>query len=386
MANLAPELNEFAEELNSLSTTTASTSSVAIGTGTKNFTVETGKSLFVGMSYRIAYDANNWMNGEIISYNSGTGALSIDVDTVRGSGTYAAWVGTLSFNGQIETAQINDLAVTEAKLAATSVTVSKIAGAVFSLFRGYIDGLIMSTAGSSATMSIATGVAIDSTATAMMKLAASISKTTSAWAVGTGNGGLDTGTIANNTWYHFYEIMRTDTGVVDVVFSTSASAPTLPANYTLYRRIGSAKTNGSAQWTAFVQDGDYFRLRASVLDVNASNPGTSATLRTLASVPTGINVFAIFNGGVRNTASGVDAPCYFSDPAANDEAPSFTVAPLTSSPNTANSAGAVIDSYAQHTIRTNTSAQIRTRLLASDASTTLNIATLGWIDSRGRNA
>jgi hypothetical protein len=118
MANLAPELNEFAEELNSLSTTTASTSSVAIGTGTKNFTVETGKSLFVGMSYKMAYDANNWMLGDIISYNSGTGALSIDVDTVRGSGTYSAWVGTLSFNGQIETTQLanaifNDLSEAE---------------------------------------------------------------------------------------------------------------------------------------------------------------------------------------------------------------------------------------------------------------------------------
>jgi hypothetical protein len=106
MAGLAPEINQFASELNNLSTTVTSSSSVAIGTGTKNFTVETGKSLFVGMSYKMAYDANNWMLGDIISYNSGTGALSIDVDTVRGSGTYAAWVGTLAFNGQVEGAQL----------------------------------------------------------------------------------------------------------------------------------------------------------------------------------------------------------------------------------------------------------------------------------------
>ena len=106
LPDFADELNDLAASLNSLSTTTASTSSVAIGTGTKNFTVESGKSLFAGMSYRIAYDANNWMNGEIISYDSGTGALSVDVDVIRGAGTYAAWVGTLSFNGEISTEQL----------------------------------------------------------------------------------------------------------------------------------------------------------------------------------------------------------------------------------------------------------------------------------------
>jgi hypothetical protein len=111
MAGLAPELNAYAAALNTLSTNTTSLSSVAIGTGTKNFTVETGKSLFVGMSYKMAVDANNWVRGDIISYNSGTGALSIDVDTVRGSGTYAAWVGTLSFNGQIEGPQVADQAI-----------------------------------------------------------------------------------------------------------------------------------------------------------------------------------------------------------------------------------------------------------------------------------
>ena len=47
-----------------------------------------------------------------------------------------------------------------------------------------------------------------------MTLAAAISKTTSAWAVGTGNGALDTGTIANSTWYHVYVIERTDTGAL----------------------------------------------------------------------------------------------------------------------------------------------------------------------------
>jgi hypothetical protein len=371
LPGLVTEINAFGAALNSLSTTTASTTSVAIGTGTKNFTVETGKSLFVGMSYKMAYDANNWLLGDIISYNSGTGALSIDVDTVRGSGTYAAWVGTLSFNGQIETPQYAD----------QSITVSKLAGAVFSLFRGYIDGLTLSTAGSSATMSIAAGVATDSASAILMQLAASISKTTLAWAVGTGNGGLDTGVIANSTWYHFYLIRRPDTGVVDVIFSTSASAPTLPANYTQYRRIGSGRTNGSAQWTLFSQVGDEFLWDVALVDVDAQNPGTAAVTRTLT-VPTGVKVRALinagFHGGTTATNSVTITSLDVSDQQGQPITPPFTGVQTVS--GVSSSALMVVP----HEVRTNASAQVRSRMSSSAAADRLVIITRGWIDSRGK--
>ena len=45
--------------------------------------------------------------------------------------------------------------------------------------------------------------------------------------------------------------------------------------------LGSMKTNGSAQWTKFIQDGDLFQWDAGVQDVAATNPGTSAVTRTL---------------------------------------------------------------------------------------------------------
>jgi hypothetical protein len=247
------------------------------------------------------------------------------------------------------------------------------------VLRSYLAGLTLSTAGGSATMTIAAGMATDSTNAATMALASAIGKTTSAWAVGTGNGGLDTGAIANSTWYHFYLIMRTDTGVVDVLFSTSASAPTMPTNYTYKRRIGSGKTDGSAQWTAFIQDGDYFRWLASVLDVNVTNPGTAAVTRTLT-VPTGVNVFAIFNSFAGSSTAGVI--CQFSDLAANDELPSGAAAPL-------GNAGVALTNTqlaVAQLIRTNTSSQIRSRLQASDVNTSLLIATLGWNDRRGRDA
>jgi hypothetical protein len=126
LPTLVDEINEFGAGLNSLSTTSTSVSSVLIGPGTKNFTVETGKSYFVGMSLKLAFDATNWMVGEVISYDTGTGALSVNVVKTQGSGTYAAWVITLGFNGVIGTGQLDDLAVTTAKIANANVTQPKL--------------------------------------------------------------------------------------------------------------------------------------------------------------------------------------------------------------------------------------------------------------------
>lgn len=246
--------------------------------------------------------------------------------------------------------------------------------------RSYLAGLTLSTAGASTTMTTAAGMATDAANAFMMKLAASVAKTTSAWAVGTGNGGLDTGAIANSTWYHFYLIQRLDTSVVDVLFSLSASAPTMPANYTLKRRIGSGFTTAGGNWTSFIQDGDYFRWLASVLDINTTNPGTAAVSATLT-VPTGVNVFANFNARVVSTT--ISSHVQFSDLAATDEAPSATAAPLTALEG---DAAANPQAGGNLTIRTNTSAQIRYRMQASDGNTIIRIATLSWIDSRGRNA
>lgn len=249
-----------------------------------------------------------------------------------------------------------------------------------SVARSHLAGLTLSTAGSSTTMSVAAGQATDSTNVQMMTLASALAKTTSAWAVGNAQGGLDTGAIANSTWYHFYVIQRPDTSVVDILFSLSASAPTMPTNYTLKRRIGSGKTDGSGQWIAFAQDGDYFRWVASVLDVDVTNPGTAAVSRTL-SVPTGVNVFAIFNSLFISTTDATSENLMYSDLAANDEAVSLSATPLAQSQanNTSNGPGFF-------TIRTNTSAQIRSRVDGSDGNTKIRIATLGWIDRRGKDS
>lgn len=235
------------------------------------------------------------------------------------------------------------------------------------LIPNYISGLTLSTAGSSSTMSIAAGVANDSTNSTLMKLSSAISKTTASWAVGTGNGGLDTGSIANSTWYHFYEIERVDTGVVDVVFSTSASSPTLPANYTIYRRIGSGLTNSSAQWVLFTQTGNNFIWSVSPQDANAVTPTTSQVAKTLT-VPTGIVVEALFR---IQLATGIGI--------------SLTITSLQETDQNIGDIGsgtAGINVFGWFSRLTNTSAQIGVRGAA--ASGAYSIFTYGWVDRRGQ--
>jgi hypothetical protein len=79
-------------------TNATSSTSVAIGTGSKTFTIETGKSIVVGMFVVVAYTTTptNWMFGNVTAYNSGTGSLTVEVNAVNGSGTYAAWTVSIS--------------------------------------------------------------------------------------------------------------------------------------------------------------------------------------------------------------------------------------------------------------------------------------------------
>ena len=251
---------------------------------------------------------------------------------------------------------------------------------------GHLFGLTLSNNGVDATndIDIAVGTAVDSTEALTMRLTSALTKQLDAvWAVGTNAGMLDTGAVANTT-YHIFVITRVDTGVVDILASTSATAPSMPASYTLFRRIGSILRVAGAI-VLFTQDGDYFRRSTSILDVSAANPGTAAVTRTL-SVPIGINIYAMFNGGTANSGAAGNAVYYFSDLASTDAAVSLTVAPLGQGPLVQTAANAVGFAFGTFSIRTNTSAQIRSRLLFSDASVTLYMATLGWIDRRNQDA
>jgi hypothetical protein len=69
-----------------------------------------------------------------------------------------------------------------------------------------------------------------------------------------GVNGLDVGAIANNTWYYLHVIAAIDgSSVTATLLSLSAGAPTLPAGYDIFRRIGVVRVNNVGSYLKFWQ-------------------------------------------------------------------------------------------------------------------------------------
>jgi len=257
-------------------------------------------------------------------------------------------------------------------------------------FSGLLSGLTLSNNGTDATndIDIETGVCFDRTRLKFGRLSSALTKQLDAnWAAGTNAGMRYSGAAIANGTYHLWLVWKAD-GTTDVYATPSGSASTSTAALALLQ----AETGGSAyayiQYLGsilresaaivpFQQDGDLFMRKTFVTDVNATNPGTSAVTRTL-SVPVGLRVGALFVGGMATTTLSTPWSVYFSDLNTTDSAAGGQSQIRFASTSIAQSyIGA-----AKVEIMTNTSAQVRSRIGNSDASTSIVIHTLGWRISR----
>jgi hypothetical protein len=398
-----------------------SVTSTTIGTGSKSFTTQGGKFFTVPTRVLISSDAdptNRNMFGTVTAYNSTTGALTVDIAVVTGTGTFTDWTirvagergatgatgaqgapgsGTgdmlrannlsdvvnaaTAFNNIKQAASASATGVVELATDAEAITGTDTTRAttpanvkaVLDLFgfRGYIAGLVLSNNGSDANndIDISAGVARDSTNAVSMVLASALTKRLDeSWAVGTNQGGLDTGSKTSDTWYHIWLIRRPDTSVVDVLFSKSASAPTMPTNYTQKRLIGSVYTEGT-NLKAFFQQGDFVFWSTPIYQtVAASATPANATVRT----PLGRSVVGYFN--FQNDSG---QAIYAYDPSAAAIASGTSNAGCTQTDNFSG------QGLAPAFVRTNTSSQIK--CVAQSGGVNIAIRTLGYIDTRGRD-
>lgn len=106
-----------------------------------------------------------------------------------------------------------------------------------------------------------------------------------AWAEGTNAGGLDTGTVAADTFYYLFAIYNPTTQTSDALFSASKTGPTLPSGYTKKKYVGSVLTNGSANLVGFRQVGNRFYYSQLFLDVPYVTAPTTPTNKTLTAPP-----------------------------------------------------------------------------------------------------
>lgn len=105
IAGLPAQLNAAFDAIEAVTTGVdfigTSTTSLAIGTGAKSFTIETGKPFSVGQFVQVSVTATpaNYMLGQITAYNRTTGAMTVNVTSVSGSGTFSGWTIGLSVSG-----------------------------------------------------------------------------------------------------------------------------------------------------------------------------------------------------------------------------------------------------------------------------------------------
>lgn len=251
--------------------------------------------------------------------------------------------------------------------------------------RGYIDGLTLSnnSLDGDHDIDIAPGAARDDSDQANLPISTTlIKRIDAAWAVGSNNGGLDTGTVANTTWYHVWLIRRSDTGVVDALFSTSATAPTMPSNYDQKRLRGAVLTDGSANILPFMcRDGEFFEWVTPVLDVNDTSPTASDAGKayTLSAPP---NSMARVNVISAITSAGATSS-YIRPTDVTDDTPSTTGLPGFSAGVTSGGASSAIGGSIMD-VWVDASSQVQGSI--NTANTDLIIITLGYCDRRGRNA
>lgn len=90
LSNGQPHVNTVMV-INDVDYVTTSSTTLTIAVAVISLTIGLGLSYSVGQDVIIAYDSITFMTGEVQSYNSGTGALVVDVTDTNGSGTYSAW-------------------------------------------------------------------------------------------------------------------------------------------------------------------------------------------------------------------------------------------------------------------------------------------------------
>lgn len=258
---------------------------------------------------------------------------------------------------------------------------------------GYIDGL--RTARISATeISVTDGEAASDEASgqALMRLGQGLvgdypKSISGVWQPGPGNFGLDAGTVAADTWYYVFVIMRPDLGPnfiggggVDLLFSASATNPTLPNLYTRKRRIGAFRTNASSEITDFTQFGNTFTWNTQIEEINVTNMGT-ASFPTTVTIPPLDGITWVGSGLLFDTTNvpGTNTSCLVRPNFANDVA---TTAANSQLVLIASSVG--VGSSSQLNITT-TQGIIHSRISRTSATLGLVLVTYGWIDDRGQN-
>ena len=255
--------------------------------------------------------------------------------------------------------------------------------------RSYLAGLGLSNNSSDADADIDIAVGECRASSTDISLASALTKKIDAtWAAGNDAGGMAGGiTVAANTWYHVHAI--TVGGSDDVGFDTSPIAANLISSdsATAYRRIGSIFTDSSSDIIPFSQVGDEFlwNTESSDLVISKNNITVDTTFEVTIATPLSVTTWAMLNIDLFDIGNTEGMLIHSPDVSigigkANNQ---NTAYPAQSFSGTINSGSFVGGTFYANKIRTNTKSCISYSV--GDAGTDATFATLGWVDTRGRD-
>jgi len=197
-------------------------------------------------------------------------------------------------------------------------------------------------------------------------------RTDATWVAGNNQGGLDTGTVTANTWYHCFAIFNPSTFTTDCLFSLSPTSPTLPSGYTKFGRVGSIRAGGGGNILSFTQNQNYFQYTTAVSDIAVTMSTGSRTLYTVT-LPLGIITLGSFEAALTTAAAVESVYAKFTSPAQADVAASSSQATI----GVGNGSTNGITGTFPLPVQTNTSSQIGIR---GSAARSINVRTIGWTD------
>ena len=250
--------------------------------------------------------------------------------------------------------------------------------------RGELHGLAWANNSGDAAndIDVGPGIARDDADSDTLLLTATLTKRLdAAWAVGSNQGGLDTGSKAANTLYALWLVKRPDTGVVDVLFSASFTAPTMPTNYTKKRLIGAVLTDAGPAIVGFVQQGDHVRYTgAAILDLDDSTITTDTYDTVTLSVPPGA-LAHLYVRGLNSSETAAGARVHVRRNGAADAGNGFSTAVA----GVAWSTGAFRDAAGLVQVMTDANRQVQYAMSEAAGAARVIITTVGYV-MPGRSA
>jgi hypothetical protein len=245
---------------------------------------------------------------------------------------------------------------------------------------GYFSGFTLSNNGGAPNTTVDTdpGTARSSDNTVDITLVSAISgilQSSGAWAAGNNQNKLDTGAKAINTCYHVFAIRKTSDGTADILFSLSATAPTMPSGYAGFALINFIRTNASGNIIPFINKGDMTWYKTPIKDVALSAISSQVGTYQL-SLSSGIAVEALLYCEI----SGDQPAAYISSPDMTDLTPLGLGAGYVGGQSLQAGGGSSLDiSGQQLTMLSSSTGTVRARFKTDSAATTgLVIVTGGW--------